>query len=79
LLDTREAQAMLSVVDIFELGEALAAHTALRQSKIALLTSMSDATRAEFLETVTANRGVHARVFTEFEAAITWLVMREAP
>jgi hypothetical protein len=79
LLDTREAQAMLSVVDIFELGQALADHPALRQSKIALLTSMSDATQAEFLETVTANRGVQARVFTDFEATITWLVIREAP
>ena len=78
LLDTREAQTVLSVVDIFELGQALADHPSLRLSKIALLTSMNDATQAEFLETVTANQGVRARVFTDFEEAITWLVTQEA-
>ena len=78
LLDTREAQTVLSVVDIFELGQALADHPSLRRSKIALLTSMNDATQAAFLETVTANQGVRAQVFTDFEEAITWLVMQEA-
>ena len=78
LLDTREAQTVLSVVDIFELGEALIDHTSLRRSKIALLTPMNDATQAVFFETVTANQGVRARVFTDFEQAITWLVMQEA-
>jgi hypothetical protein len=66
------------VVDIFELGQVLAIHPSLRQSKIALLTSMSDAKQAGFLETVTANRAVRAKVFTDFEEAITWLVMQEA-
>ena len=77
LLDTREAQTVLSVVDIFELGQALADHPSLRLSKIALLTSMDGASQAEFLETVTANQGVRARVFTNFEEAMTWLVMQE--
>jgi hypothetical protein len=78
LLDIREAQTVLSVVDIYELGEALAAHPSLRRSKIALLTSMSDTTQAAFLETVTANQGVRVRVFTDFEEAISWLVLQEA-
>lgn len=78
LVDTREAKVVLSVVDIFELGQALAAHPSLRRSKIALLTSMSDADQAQFLETTTANRGVRAQVFTDFEEAVTWLVMHEA-
>jgi hypothetical protein len=78
LLDTREAESVLSVVDIFELGQALADHRSLRLSKIALLTSMNDAKQAGFLEIVSANQGVRVRVFTDFEQAITWLVMQEA-
>lgn len=78
LLDTREAETALSVVDIFELGQALADHPSLRRSKIALLTSMNDIEQARFLEIVTANQGVRVRVFTGFEEAITWLVMQEA-
>ena len=78
LLDAREAETALSVVDIFELGQALADHPSLRRSKIALLTSMNDIEQARFLEIVTANQGVRVRVFTGFEEAITWLVMQEA-
>jgi hypothetical protein len=78
LVDTREAETVLSVVDIVELSEALAAHPSLRRSKIALLTSMIDANQANFLETTAANRAVRAKAFTDFEQAITWLVMQEA-
>jgi hypothetical protein len=77
LVDTREAESALSIVDIFQLGEALAAHPSLRRSKIAFLKSMKDSQQAEFLKTITANRGVRAQVFTDFEQAITWLVMQE--
>jgi hypothetical protein len=78
LVDTREAEPALSTIDIFQLGEALAAHPSLRRSKIAFLKSKKDSQQAEFLETVTANRGVRAKAFTGFEEAITWLVMQEA-
>jgi hypothetical protein len=78
LLDTREAETALSVVDIFQLGEALAVHSSIRRSKIAFLTSIRDTKEAEFLETTTANRGLRVRMFTDFEEAITWLVMQEA-
>jgi hypothetical protein len=78
LLDTREAEIVLSVVDIFELGQVLAAHSSLRLSKLALLTSTRGVDQAQFLETVTENQGVRFRVFTDFEEAITWLVMQKA-
>ena len=71
LVDTREAEPALSMIDIFQVGEALAAHPSLRRSKIAFLKSKKDSQQAEFLETVTANRGVRAQVFTDFEEAIT--------
>jgi hypothetical protein len=77
LVDIREAATVLSVVDLFELGQTLAAHASLRRSKIALLTSMNDAEQAGFFETITANQGVRAKVLTKFEEAITWLVMQE--
>jgi hypothetical protein len=78
LVDTRNAEAVLSLVDIFELGQALAAHPSLRRSKIACLTSLRDMKEAEFIETTTANRGLRVRMFTDFEEAITWLVVQEA-
>jgi len=76
LVDTREAEPALSMIEIFQLGESLAAHASLRRSKIAFLKSKKDSQQAEFLETVTANRGVRAQVFTDFEEAVTWLVMQ---
>lgn len=78
LVDTREAETTLSTADIFELGEALAAHLSLRRSKIALLIPMRDTKKAEFFETIVANRGLRLRTFTDFEVAINWLVMHEA-
>ena len=78
LVDTREAEPALSTIDIFQLGEALAAHPSVRRSRIAFLKSKKDSEKAEFLETITANRGVRAQVFTDFEEAFTWLVMQAA-
>jgi hypothetical protein len=78
LVDTRNAEAALSMVDLFELGKALAAYPSLLRSKIALLAPMRDIKQTEFFETTTANRGVRVSMFTDFEEAITWLVMQEA-
>ena len=79
LVDTRGAEAMLSVTNLYELGEALANHPALRFSKISLLTPKKGADDAGFLETVASNRGVRIKAFTNFEQAITWLVMQGKP
>ncbi len=78
LLDTRAAEVVLSVTDIFQLGETLANQPSLSESKVALLTPMSGADQAAFFETVAWNRGVRIRAFTDFEPAITWLVMQGA-
>lgn len=79
LVDTRAAEAMLSIADLFELGETLANHPSLRLSKIGLLVQKSGADKAGFLETVAMNRGANIKAFTDFEQALTWLVMREIP
>ena len=77
LVDTRGADVLLSIGELYELGVALAEHASLRRSKIGLLAPMSDVDKARFLETVAQNRGVRIRAFTDFEQAITWLVMPE--
>jgi hypothetical protein len=77
LLDTRGAEAMVSITELYQLGVALADHPSLRRSKIGLLAPMSDVDKARFLETVAQNRGASIRAFTDFEQAITWLVMQE--
>src|SRR5271157_2674830 len=79
LVDTRGAEVVLSIVDLHELGEALANHPSLRRSKIGLLTPKKEVDDASFLETVALNRDVRIKAFTDFEQAITWLVMQEKP
>ena len=77
-VDSREADTMLSMVNIDHLGEMLAAHPSLRESKIAFVTSVNETKPADVLETITADCAVDAKVVASFEEAITWLVMREA-
>jgi len=79
LVDVRGAEVMLSIAELYELGVALADHPSLRRNKIGLLGPMRDMYDARFLESVAVNRGVDIRAFTDFEQAITWLIMREAP
>ena len=77
LVDTRDAEAHLTIPNIYELGVALASHPSLRVSKIALLAPITEAEKARFFETVALNRGVRLTAFSDFEAAITWLVMKD--
>src|SRR5271157_1354869 len=56
LVDTREAEAILSIIDLYDLAEALANHPSLRLSKISLLAPKKGADDAGFLETVASNR-----------------------
>jgi len=77
LVDTREAEVRLSDINIFELGFALAAEPALAREKVALLVPPEEKENAEYFETVGRNRGANLRVFTDFETAITWLILKE--
>lgn len=74
LVDTREAESLLSITDLYKLGEALASQLILRRSRICLLVPMRDIDKVDFFETVAVNRGVQIRAFTDFEQVITWLV-----
>ena len=75
LIDCRAAEVMLSILDLYELGKALANHPALSRSKIALLVPAPEVERAEFFETVARNRGVRVRAYISLEEAIAWLVI----
>lgn len=77
LIDIRGAETILSITNLYELAVALAGQSSLIDSKIALLGPLSGMDQAYFFETVAQNRGARIRAFTNFEEAITWLVLRE--
>lgn len=77
LVDTRGADVQLSTAEIYDLGVAVGAEPALAREKVALLVPPEEKLDAGFLETVSVNRGAHLGAFTEFEAAIAWLIMKE--
>lgn len=75
LLDTREAESLLSIMNLHELGKMLASHPILRRSRICILVPINSIDKAGFFETVAVNRGVKIKTFTDFEQAIAWLVI----
>jgi len=77
LIDIRGAETILSIADCYELAVALAGQPSLIDSKIGLLGPMSGVDQAQFFATVAQNRGARIRTFTDFEEAITWLILRE--
>ena len=77
LVDIRGAETILSIADLYELAVALAGQSSLIDSKIGILGPMSGVDKAQFFETVAQNRGARIRAFTDFEEAITWLILRE--
>ena len=77
LVDTRGAEVALSTIELFELGNALAALPSLHRSKIGILAPVSDMDNAKFFETVAVNRGIKIEAFIDFEEAMTWLIMSE--
>jgi hypothetical protein len=77
LIDIRGAETILSIADLYELAVALAGQSSLIDSKIGILGPMNDVDKAYFFETVAQNRGARIRAFTDFEEAITWLILQE--
>lgn len=77
LIDVRKADSVLSLVGIFELDKVMSSYSSFSRCKVALLTSSRDAKDAEFFYNTTTNRGIRIRAFTNFEKAITWLVMKD--
>jgi hypothetical protein len=77
LIDTRvAAPARLSSTDLWNLGVAVGTQPALARARVALLVPLDKQDDAEFFESVARVEGANLRAFTDFESAISWLIMR---
>jgi hypothetical protein len=78
LIDTRAAVPVrLSSNDLWSLGVAAGTQPALARGKVALLVPVDKQDDAEFFENVARVEGANVKAFSDFERAITWLIMRE--
>jgi hypothetical protein len=78
LIDTRAAAPVrLSTTDLWNLGVAAGTQPALARGRVALLVPLDKQDDAEFFESVARVEGANVRAFTDFESAISWLIMRE--
>lgn len=76
LIDTRAADVRLSTIDIYTLAVAVAEEpTFAGNRRLAILVRPEEHVNAHFFETVASTRGRIIRAFTDFETAITWLIM----
>jgi hypothetical protein len=73
LVDGRTAEGSFSTMQQYEYGSMLAKHFKGIQVAIVVQKSLRDPT--QFGETVALNRGAKVRVFTDLEAAKSWLGM----
>ena len=78
LIDTRAAApTRLSRTDLWKLGVAAGTQPALAQGRVALLVPLDKQDDAEFFESVARLEGANVRAFSDFESAISWLILRE--
>jgi hypothetical protein len=78
LIDTRAAPlTRLSRTDLWTLGVAAGTQPALARGRVALLVPLDKQDDAEFFESVARLEGANVRAFSDFESAISWLIMRE--
>ena len=67
----------LSRSDLLGLGVAAGTHAANGRGKTALLVPFDENDDAKFFAAVARIEGANVRAFSDFEGAITWLIMRE--
>lgn len=78
LIDTRATlPARLSKNDLWNLGVAAGTQRVLAQGRVALLVPLDKQDDAEFFEAVARVEGANISAFTDFESAISWLIVRE--
>jgi hypothetical protein len=78
LIDTRVAAPVrLSSTDLWNLGVAAGTQPALAHGKVALLVPSDKQEDAEFVESVARVQGANVRAFSDFESAISWLLLHE--
>jgi hypothetical protein len=75
ILDTRNAQTVMSVADVWNLATELTNfRKAFFQKKTAVLCPLEEFDNAGFFALCAQNRGFQVRAFTSFEDAIEWLI-----
>ena len=78
LIDFRNTQSDLSITNVYELAAELMNHGDTFRRKVALLVLPGmDFDRASFFEICSHNRGFLINAFTDYEKAISWLLLAE--
>ena len=77
LIDRRAAApTRLSSTDLWKLGVAAGTQPALARGRVGLLVPL-DKKDAEFFQSVARLEGANVKAFSDFESAISWIIMRE--
>jgi hypothetical protein len=77
LIDTRAAApTRLSRANLWQLAVAAGTQPALAHGRVALLVPLDKQEEAQLFEAVARVEGANVRAFSDFESAITWLIMR---
>lgn len=75
LVDFRDTHSTLSVSDVYQLASELFNHGAAFRRKVALVvTPGTNFDQASFFETCSHNRGFSVNAYTEYEAAMRWIL-----
>jgi hypothetical protein len=78
LVDFRETECDLSIIDVYQLASELYEHGDTFYRKVALLVLPGiDFDRAQFFETCSHNRGFFVNAFTDYEKAMRWILSTE--
>jgi hypothetical protein len=74
ILDTRKAEVVLSITDLWYLANEMSKLRGLNTRKKAVICPTEHFDRAGFFELCAKNRGDRVRAFTSFDEAFEWLV-----
>jgi hypothetical protein len=78
LVDFRDTQSHLSVLDVYQLAAELCQHGDTFRRKVALLVVPGvNFEQARFFETCSHNRGFSVNAFTDYEKAMRWILSAE--
>jgi hypothetical protein len=75
LVDFRGTESQLSIIEIYQLAAELHLHGSTFHRKVALVVTPGvHFERASFFETCSHNRGFSVNAYTEYEAAVRWIL-----
>ena len=77
LVDTREAQGVLSATDLWFLADKLVHYRRTFARKTAVLCPLEKFDRARFFAMCAESRGFNMRAFADYEHAMEWLIADE--